>query len=169
MILEDYGKGVLCPEVIAAALEGARRKGAPVVVDPTGRDYRRYAGSTVLTPNLKEASLAAERPITDMESLESAGRLLVEQTGAAMAITREAEGISLFRRQQDRRIDRAHARAHGSRGRLRCHRRRRCRRGHPGHRPGLGNRDGRRLCHWPTSPAGPSSASSASARSRRLT
>ena len=81
MILEDYGKGVLCPEVIAAALEGARRKGTPVVVDPTGRDYRRYAGSTVLTPNLKEASIAAERPITDMASLEAAGRLLVEQTG----------------------------------------------------------------------------------------
>ena len=100
MILEDYGKGVLCPEVIAAALEGARRKGAPVVVDPTGRDYRRYAGSTVLTPNLKEAAIAAERPITDMESLEAAGRLLVEQTGGALAITREAEGISLFRRQQ---------------------------------------------------------------------
>ncbi len=100
MILEDYGKGVLCPEVIAAALQGARRKGAPVVVDPAGRDYRRYAGSTILTPNLKEASLAAERPITDMESLESAGRLLVEQTGAALAITREAEGISLFHRQQ---------------------------------------------------------------------
>ena len=27
VILEDYGKGVLCPEVIAAALEGARRQG----------------------------------------------------------------------------------------------------------------------------------------------
>src|SRR5262249_2227917 len=54
---------------------------------------------TVLTPNLKEASLAAERPITDLASLESAARLLVEQTGAALAITREAEGISLFRRE----------------------------------------------------------------------
>ena len=100
MILEDYGKGVLGPEVIAAAMEGARRKGAPVVVDPTGRDYRRYAGATVLTPNLKEASVAAERPITDLASLEAAARVLVDQTGAALAITREAEGISLFRRQQ---------------------------------------------------------------------
>jgi D-beta-D-heptose 7-phosphate kinase/D-beta-D-heptose 1-phosphate adenosyltransferase len=97
VILEDYGKGVLGPEVIAAALDGARRSGAPVVVDPNGRDYRRYAGSTVLTPNLKEAEVAAERPITDPDSLEAVGRLLVGQTGAAMAITREAEGISLFR------------------------------------------------------------------------
>ena len=100
MILEDYGKGVLCPEVIAAALDGARRKGVPVVVDPTGRDYRRYAGATVLTPNLKEAAVAAERPITDLGSLEAAASLLVEQTGAALAVTREAEGISLFRRSE---------------------------------------------------------------------
>jgi D-beta-D-heptose 7-phosphate kinase/D-beta-D-heptose 1-phosphate adenosyltransferase len=98
VILEDYGKGVLCPEVIAAALDGARCKGAPVVVDPTGRDYRRYAGATVLTPNLKETAVAAERPITDLGGLEAAAGLLVEQTGAALAVTREAEGISLFRR-----------------------------------------------------------------------
>ena len=98
VILEDYGKGVLGPEVIAAALQGARESGAPVVVDPNGRDYRRYAGTTILTPNLKEAEVAAERSITDAESLEAVGQLLVEQTGAAMAITREAEGISLFRR-----------------------------------------------------------------------
>jgi D-beta-D-heptose 7-phosphate kinase/D-beta-D-heptose 1-phosphate adenosyltransferase len=97
VILEDYGKGVLGPEVIAAALDGARRAGAPVVVDPNGRDYRRYRGATVLTPNLKEAETAAERPITDRASLEAAAATLVDQTQAALAITREAEGISLFR------------------------------------------------------------------------
>jgi D-beta-D-heptose 7-phosphate kinase/D-beta-D-heptose 1-phosphate adenosyltransferase len=97
VILEDYGKGVLGPEVIAAALEGAKKSGAPVVVDPNGRDYRRYAGATVLTPNLKEAELAAERPISDLASLEAAATVLVEHTRAALAITREAEGISLFR------------------------------------------------------------------------
>jgi D-beta-D-heptose 7-phosphate kinase/D-beta-D-heptose 1-phosphate adenosyltransferase len=98
VILEDYGKGVLGPEVIRAAIDGAQKSGAPVVVDPNGRNYRRYAGSTVLTPNLREAELAAERPIIDTDSLEQAAAALVDQTGAAMAITREAEGISLFRR-----------------------------------------------------------------------
>jgi D-beta-D-heptose 7-phosphate kinase/D-beta-D-heptose 1-phosphate adenosyltransferase len=102
VILEDYGKGVLCPEVIAAAIDGAKQSGAPVVVDPTGREYRRYAGCTVLTPNLKEAALAAEQPITDLASLEAAAHRLVEQSDAALAVTREAEGISLFRRQSKR-------------------------------------------------------------------
>ncbi len=99
VILEDYGKGVLAPEVIRAAIEGAKHSGAPVVVDPNGRDYRRYAGATVLTPNIKEAEMAAERPICDEASLEEAARMLVEQTeGSALAITRDSRGISLFRR-----------------------------------------------------------------------
>ena len=101
VILEDYGKGVLAPEVIAAALEGARESGAPVVVDPNGRDYGRYAGATVLTPNLREAEVAAERSVADLDGLEAAARLLVGQTGAALAITRESEGISLFRARPD--------------------------------------------------------------------
>jgi D-beta-D-heptose 7-phosphate kinase/D-beta-D-heptose 1-phosphate adenosyltransferase len=109
VLLEDYGKGVLCPEVLAAALEGAARRGAPVVVDPSGRDYRRYAGVTVLTPNLRETALAAGRPITDLASLEAAATRLVEETGAALAVTREADGISLFRRERpDERITHTH-------------------------------------------------------------
>ncbi len=97
VILEDYGKGVLGPEVIAAAIAGAKESGAPVVVDPNGRDYGRYAGVTVLTPNVKEAEVAAERPIKDLAGLEAAAAILVAQTGSALAITRDAEGISLFR------------------------------------------------------------------------
>ena len=98
VILEDYGKGVLAPEVIAAALRGARESGAPVVVDPNGRDYRRYAGATILTPNLREAEIAAEMAIAGDDDLRDVGRRLVAQTdGAMIAVTREAAGISLFR------------------------------------------------------------------------
>ena len=98
VILEDYGKGVLAPEVIASAIRGARESGAPVVVDPNGRDYRRYAGASILTPNLREAETAAEMRIDSNNDLLEVGRRLVGQTeGAMIAITREAAGISLFR------------------------------------------------------------------------
>ena len=62
-----------------------------------------------MTPNLDEAALAAERSITDSASLEAAAAQLVEETGAAVAVTREAEGISLFLREQpDGRIAHTH-------------------------------------------------------------
>jgi D-beta-D-heptose 7-phosphate kinase/D-beta-D-heptose 1-phosphate adenosyltransferase len=99
VILEDYGKGVLSRQVIEAAIAGARTHNAPVIVDPNGRDYRRYAGATVLTPNLRETEIAAEMTIASESDLLTAASLLVEQTGgAALAVTRESEGISLFRR-----------------------------------------------------------------------
>lgn len=102
VILEDYGKGVLCREVIEAVIAGARVRGAPVVVDPNGRDYRRYAGATILTPNLRETEIAAEISITDESNLQAAAALIIEQAaGAALAVTRESKGISLFRRIDD--------------------------------------------------------------------
>ena len=36
VILEDYGKGVLCPEVIAAALEGPATRACPWLLTPQG-------------------------------------------------------------------------------------------------------------------------------------
>jgi len=109
VVIEDYGKGALAPEVIAAALAGAERSGAPVVVDPNGRDYTRYAGATLLTPNLKEAELAAGAPIRDEAGLIAAGERLVEQTrGAMIAITRESAGISLFQPGPGGSVDHVH-------------------------------------------------------------
>jgi D-beta-D-heptose 7-phosphate kinase/D-beta-D-heptose 1-phosphate adenosyltransferase len=100
VILVDHGKGVLCTRVIAAALEGACSSGAVVVVDPHGLDYGRYAGATVLTPNLKEAEVASQRSIVDLASLEEAASVLVGQSDATLAVTRGADGISLFRRRR---------------------------------------------------------------------
>jgi D-beta-D-heptose 7-phosphate kinase/D-beta-D-heptose 1-phosphate adenosyltransferase len=90
---------VLSREVIEAAIAGARTRGAPVVVDPNGRDYRRYAGATVLTPNLRETEIAAEMTVASEADLEAAAAALVDQTaGAALAVTRESKGISIFRK-----------------------------------------------------------------------
>ena len=49
VILSDYGKGGLAH--IAEMIRLARAAGKPVLVDPKGEDYARYAGATVLTPN----------------------------------------------------------------------------------------------------------------------
>src|SRR5690606_3442323 len=51
LILEDYNKGVLVPQVIRAAIDAARAKGIPVVVDPKFRNFFEYRGCTVFKPN----------------------------------------------------------------------------------------------------------------------
>jgi D-beta-D-heptose 7-phosphate kinase / D-beta-D-heptose 1-phosphate adenosyltransferase len=39
VVLSDYAKGVLTPRVIRSIIDGARRLGKPIVVDPKSHDY----------------------------------------------------------------------------------------------------------------------------------
>ncbi|MDE2313265.1 MAG: hypothetical protein KGL04_03720, partial [Elusimicrobia bacterium] len=55
VILSDYGKGVISPKILAAAIKLARRHGVPVTVDPKIEHFKRYKGVTCITPNLHEA------------------------------------------------------------------------------------------------------------------
>ncbi len=63
VVLEDYDKGVLVPVVIEAALDAARRRGIPVVVDPKARHFFDYRGATVFKPNRAELQDALRAPV----------------------------------------------------------------------------------------------------------
>ena len=54
LVLSDYGKGVLGPVLLRRLLEMAKRSKVPVVTDPKSIDLERYAGSTIIKPNLQE-------------------------------------------------------------------------------------------------------------------
>lgn len=56
VVLEDYNKGVLVPEVLRTALAAAERLGKPVIVDPKYRLFFDYRGATVFKPNVAELS-----------------------------------------------------------------------------------------------------------------
>ena len=95
VVLSDYGKGALAA---AADLIGlARRRGRPVVVDPKGHDYARYAGASLLTPNRGEfTTLAGPWDGEDELRAKAAdwlGRLDIER----LLITRSEQGMTLFR------------------------------------------------------------------------
>jgi D-beta-D-heptose 7-phosphate kinase/D-beta-D-heptose 1-phosphate adenosyltransferase len=64
LVVSDYGKGVITDSLLSRLIPAARAAGVPVVTDPKSVFLSRYAGSTVLKPNLKEAreAFAAARP-----------------------------------------------------------------------------------------------------------
>ena len=72
VVLSDYGKGALTPEVVETVIAAARAAGVPVLVDPKGDDYRRYRGATLVTPNQKEAEQAIGRKLTGRADLPAA-------------------------------------------------------------------------------------------------
>jgi D-beta-D-heptose 7-phosphate kinase/D-beta-D-heptose 1-phosphate adenosyltransferase len=98
VILSDYAKGLLTEVFCKAVIAEARRCNRPIIVDPKGQDFRKYAGCTVITPNLGEASRAANMEIHSEADVNRAGDALkVLLPGTAILITRGADGMTLFR------------------------------------------------------------------------
>jgi len=97
IVISDYGKGVIHPELLDAIAERAAKGKIVCVVDPKKENYERYRCATLVTPNKSEASEASGIAIEDESSLLSAGAKLVRkwQTQAVL-ITRGADGMSLF-------------------------------------------------------------------------
>lgn len=97
IILSDYGKGVISEKLAQAVIHLAKAKGVRVLVDPKGKDYSRYRGAHMLTPNKKEASEATGIRIVDDESLERALLALKEQCALERSmITLSEDGLAIY-------------------------------------------------------------------------
>lgn len=58
LLIEDYNKGTVVPQVIERGLTLAKKRGVPVVVDPKFKNFFAYRGATVFKPNRRELELA---------------------------------------------------------------------------------------------------------------
>ena len=86
VILEDYGKGVICQEVVDTVLKAAKRAGKPVGFDPKDNHQLELEWLTLATPNYREACLATGQPEVSLgdspeacPELQTAGRILAER------------------------------------------------------------------------------------------
>ena len=94
VLLSDYGKGGLAH--IVRMIELARAAGRPVLVDPKGDDYSRYAGATLVTPNRAELREVVGRWAGEAE-LEQRTQALRTRLGLqAILLTRSEDGMTLF-------------------------------------------------------------------------
>ena len=97
IILSDYGKGVITTELSQGIITMARASGKKVLVDPKGKDYGKYRGAHLLTPNKKEAMEATGIEIKDDASLQSALLWLKNECGLDRSmITLSEDGIAIY-------------------------------------------------------------------------
>lgn len=94
VLFSDYGKGGLIH--IARMIALARAVSKPVLIDPKGSDYSRYAGATVITPNRAELTQVIGRWHDEQDLFERAHRLREELHLEAVLLTRSEEGMTLF-------------------------------------------------------------------------
>jgi len=97
ILLSDYGKGLLSETLLRQVIDAAQKSDKPVIIDPKGLNFRKYAGATAVTPNKREASLATGIEILDHKSLTAAGQTLLREIPAQKAlITCGKDGMALF-------------------------------------------------------------------------
>ena len=94
VLFSDYGKGGLTH--IPRMIELARQSAKPVLIDPKGSDYSRYAGATVITPNRTELAQVIGDWATEAELHERAHRLRETLGLGGLLLTRSEDGMSLF-------------------------------------------------------------------------
>ena len=94
VLFSDYGKGGLThiPRMISAA----RSAGRPVLVDPKGSDYGRYAGATLITPNRAELAQVIGAWSSEAQLHERAQVLRETLKLDGLLLTRSEDGMSLF-------------------------------------------------------------------------
>lgn len=97
LIISDYSLGTVTPRVAHSAIEWARSRKLPVVVDSRDRPGS-FAGATSVTPNIAEVEAVLGRHAgPDLPALEELGRSALRQFGVAtLLVTRGKWGMSLF-------------------------------------------------------------------------
>lgn len=99
--ISDYGKGFLTKKLLRAIIDAGCERKIPVIADPKGVEFEKYARCTILKPNLSEA-YAAANVSRDAPLEQVAGKVLHMSQADMLMITRSEEGISLFYRNGQR-------------------------------------------------------------------
>ncbi len=102
VILEDYNKGAMTPNIIREIIAVARKYDKVVTVDPKFNNFFEYKNVTVFKPNKREAEEAIGSRIRSSDDLLRAGRRLLDELQAEnILVTQGEEGLTLFGRNGD--------------------------------------------------------------------
>jgi len=97
IIIEDYGKGVIVPNLLEDVLRLAKKHKKIVNVDPKEEHFHYYKNVTAITPNHHEASQAIGIKIKDNDNLANIGKkLLTKLKCEAVLMTLGENGMQLF-------------------------------------------------------------------------
>lgn len=94
VLFSDYDKGGLAH--VPRMIEMARAAGKPVLIDPKGSEFDRYAGATLMTPNRAELEVVVGGWHDEADLQHKAEGLRARLGLQALLLTRSEEGMSLF-------------------------------------------------------------------------
>lgn len=113
IILEDYNKGLLTPNVIDSIVKMAKARNIPVTVDPKKDNFFAYKNVTLFKPNLKELKEGLgvkSMDVTKRDQFESAVAKLEEKLENEITLVTLSEHGVFIKKQEDKKYIPAHIR-----------------------------------------------------------
>ena len=97
IVLSDYDKGTCTESFCQYIIKAAHAHGVPVLIDPKGSNWSKYAHADYLTPNLKEINEVLLEPIRNKdEAVERAAHYAMRKYKLRnLIVTRSEAGLSL--------------------------------------------------------------------------
>ena len=98
LVISDYGKGLITEEFCNYLIRYAKKNGKKVIIDPKGKNWKKYSGADLVTPNVKELSdiVGYTVPNTD-RAIEKAAREAINANQlTSLLVTRSEKGMSLI-------------------------------------------------------------------------
>jgi len=97
VLISDYQKGTITPATAQAAIEAAKARGVPSLVDPKVPHIDSYAGASLITPNHHEAEAVTLLRIRNSEEARAAAVRFRERARChSVLITRGEHGMWLL-------------------------------------------------------------------------
>lgn len=98
LVISDYGKGFMCNEFCQFLIEEAHHLMIPTIIDPKGKNWNKYTGADIVTPNVKELSeiVGYNVPNTDEAITSAAEEVIRTNNLASLLVTRSEKGMSLI-------------------------------------------------------------------------
>jgi rfaE bifunctional protein kinase chain/domain len=100
IILEDYNKGVLSPNLISWIIQEAQQRNIPTAVDPKKKNFLSYTGCTLFKPNLKEIKEGLELDFNYKQNPAALNAALVQLQAQLQNkytfVTLSEDGVQLF-------------------------------------------------------------------------
>ncbi|MGC6473134.1 MAG: PfkB family carbohydrate kinase [Candidatus Puniceispirillaceae bacterium] len=96
LILSDYAKGCLPPDLVAQLTELAHSQNIQVIIDPKSADFGDYRGADLITPNLSELRRASGLTDNSLEAIEEAARHILHHNAIEqILVTLSARGMMM--------------------------------------------------------------------------
>ena len=99
LIISDYNKGMCSERICKEAIRIAKKNNVCVVVDPKGKNWKKYSGATIAKPNIEELGIALGKYAdnSDDKQVVNFGKELFEKANMDyLLVSRSEKGLMLF-------------------------------------------------------------------------